>query len=216
MTLHTDMVEYYARRAADYEAIYARPERQADLAAIRSWLRSTLAGQRVLEVACGTGYWTAAIADCVELVQASDISPAVLAIAQSKQLPKDRVSFSLGDALTATEPATCSACLAAFWWSHVLRDDQGRFLASLRQRLGQNALLVMVDNVYVEGTSTPIARTDLQGNTFQIRRLPDGTRYEVLKNFPSDSGLRKRLGPYLKEIRIQRVEHYWMLSGRLK
>ena len=33
MTAATDMTDYYARRAQDYEAIYAKPERQADLAA---------------------------------------------------------------------------------------------------------------------------------------------------------------------------------------
>jgi hypothetical protein len=76
--------------------------------------------------------------------------------------------------------------------------------------------VVMVDNVYVEGSSTPIARTDAEGNTYQIRTLPNGERYEIIKNFPTDSALRKRSGAMLKDIRILRLEHYWILTGRLK
>lgn len=88
-------------------------------------------------------------------------------------------------------------------------------MQGLRSQVGKDTLLVLIDNVYVEGSSTSIARTDLQGNTFQIRLL-DGESFEVLKNFPTDSALRKRLGAHLKDIRIQRVDHYWMLTGRLK
>ena len=33
-----DMQRYYAQRVHEYERIYAKPERQADLAAIKAWL----------------------------------------------------------------------------------------------------------------------------------------------------------------------------------
>ena len=216
MKLNTDIASYYARRAESYEQIYDKPERQDDLARVREWLRATLSGHKVLELACGTGYWTAEAAECVESIYATDINPPVIALAEAKQLPPEKVTFALADAFTVATTQSFSACLAAFWWSHVLREQQAGFMTRLRQQLGKDGLVAMIDSVYVEGSSTSIARTDLQGNTFQIRTLPDGERYEILKNFPSDSGLRKRLGPYLKDIRIQRLEHYWMLSGRLK
>ena len=82
--------------------------------------------------------------------------------------------------------------------------------------MGKDGLLVMIDNTYVEGSNTPIARTDLDGNTYQIRRLDNGERYEVLKNFPTDSTLRKKLGTVLRDIRVLRLEYYWMLSGKFK
>ena len=216
MNLNTDMAGYYAKRAASYEEIYAKPERQRDLSQVHEWLRATLAGHRVLEVACGTGYWTAAAAMSAETIYATDINPTVIALADLKQLPSEKVTFALADAFTVEAVQSFTACFAAFWWSHVLRQEQAGFMKQLRQQLGKDALVALIDNVYVEGSSTSIARTDLQGNTFQIRMLPDGERYEILKNFPSDSSLRKRLAPYLKEIRILRLEHYWMLSGRLK
>lgn len=57
----TDLLHTYcARRAAEYERVYDKPERQADLAAMRRWLPPHFAGRRVLEVACGTGWWQSA------------------------------------------------------------------------------------------------------------------------------------------------------------
>ena len=216
MTVQTDMQAYYAQRAASYEEIYAKPERQADLAILHQRLRTMFAGQRVLEIACGTGYWTADLAASAEQVLATDINPEVIEVARAKQLPADKVEFALADAFSPGVADGCNACFAGFWWSHVGRERQVEFLTGLRQCLAPNAQLVMIDNIYVEGSSTPIARTDAHGNTYQIRRLPDGERYEVLKNFPTDSTLRKRLSGHLKDIRIERLEHYWMLSGRFK
>ena len=54
-----DMRAYYAQRAEAYERVYFKPERQADLRAMEAWLPGPFAGRRVLEVACGTGWWTA-------------------------------------------------------------------------------------------------------------------------------------------------------------
>jgi SAM-dependent methyltransferase len=215
-TVKTDLAEYYARRAAEYETIYARPERQADLAALRERLRSLIQGQRVLEIACGTGYWTAQIADAAESVLATDIGTEVIAVAQAKSLPADKVRFALADAFDIAPSGDFTACLAGFWWSHVKREEQGAFLQKLRAAIGKDGLLVMMDNTYVEGGSTPIARTDAHGNTYQIRRLANGDRYEVLKNFPSDSALRKSVAASLRDIRILRLEHFWLLSGKFK
>ena len=54
------MQNYYNRRAAEYEQIYRRddPARQAELSSLTLAMQQTLAGRRVLELACGTGFWT--------------------------------------------------------------------------------------------------------------------------------------------------------------
>ncbi|MDB6154956.1 MAG: hypothetical protein JWL90_3409 [Chthoniobacteraceae bacterium] len=64
------LVDYYSRRAAEYERIYEKPERQEALAELGVRLRGLLADQRVLELACGTGYWTAIIAHSAQSVMA--------------------------------------------------------------------------------------------------------------------------------------------------
>jgi SAM-dependent methyltransferase len=212
----TDMAAYYAARASHYEEIYDKPERQEELVLLQEKVRDTLRGHDVLEIGCGTGYWTAQFAPEAASVLATDINPEVLAVARGKGLPADKVQFALGNAFELNVGGKYSACFAGFLWSHVKRQEQAGFLEHLREKLGKDTLLVLIDNSYVEGSNTPIARTDLEGNTYQIRRLPNGERYEVLKNFPTDSALRKKLARAVKEIRIVRLEHYWMLTGRLK
>jgi len=51
---------------------------------------------------------------------------------------------------------------------------------------------VFFDNRYVEGSSTPISRRDAQGNTYQARKLDNGSAHEVLKNFPTERELIER------------------------
>ncbi|MES2932948.1 MAG: class I SAM-dependent methyltransferase [Pseudomonadota bacterium] len=211
-----NLAQYYAKRAQTYEQVYAKPERQEDLAILRERVAEVARDHKILEIACGTGYWTAQLAPVAASVLATDLNPEVITIAQTKDLPANKVNFAIADAFDLPAGDSFTACFAGFWWSHVKRQEQEEYLKQLSARLGKDTLLVLLDNCYVEGSSTSIARTDADGNTFQIRNLPDGSRIEVIKNFPADSFLRKKLAASVKDIRIRRLEHYWMLTGRLK
>ncbi len=186
------LAKYYATIAQQYERVYDKPERQEDLEVLRDKVANVLEGHTVLELACGTGYWTEVVADNVTFAKLD--------------------AFNLPDDLLGK----FTAVFAGFWWSHVKREDQDKYLKQLRSKLGKDILLVLIDNSYVDGSSTVIARTDLEGNTHQFRTTEGGERYEVLKNFPSDSHLRKKFAHSAREIRKKRLEHYWLLSCRLK
>lgn len=204
---------YYAQRAAEYEKIYAKPERQADLARMRSDIPALFEGRRVLEIACGTGYWTPLIAARTEAVLALDYNEETLAIARTKDYPKANVRFVQGDAYALPAwPELFSAAYAGFWWSHVPLGRLNAFLSGLHQRLEPGAVVAFMDNRYVEGSSTPLSRRDAEGNTYQTRRLADGSAHEVLKNFPTARELRERLGA---QARITEYEYYWVASYRI-
>jgi hypothetical protein len=47
--MKNDLTEYYAQRAPEYEAIYRKPERQADLLAAATILQEIFNNQSVLE-----------------------------------------------------------------------------------------------------------------------------------------------------------------------
>ena len=207
------MEAYYARRAKEYEGIYEKPERQADLARMRVDIPRLFVNQRVLEIACGTGYWTPLIAEQAESVLATDYNEETLAIARTKKYPKANVSFARADAYALPDwGQKFSACYAGFWWSHVPLGKMQGFLEDLRKVLQPGALVAFMDNRFVEGSSTPISRKDAEGNTYQARRLADGSSHEVLKNFPSAQELRARLG---KEVRYVEYEYYWVASYRI-
>lgn len=114
-----ELVDYYRRRAAEYEAIYAKPERQTDLDVLK-WKNSTqMQGARALEVAC-------------------DLAKEPMRIAQAKP------------------------------------------------------------------------------NSYQLRRLADGSPVRVLKNFPAEAELRERLLPHASSMRLEMLQYYWLAQYRLQ
>src|SRR5580700_3639706 len=91
------LIDYYAKRAKEYERIYQKPERQADLARLRKLCAEQLAGQTVLEIACGTGYWTQPVSQTAKSIVATDINDEVLRIARAKKYQCE-ISFQQADA----------------------------------------------------------------------------------------------------------------------
>jgi len=204
---------YYARRAREYERIYTKPERQADLRTLRDFVERTFAGKDMLEVACGTGYWTEVLARSAASVTAVDTNDEVLAIARAKSLDVAKVRFERADAYALPKFSSAfDAGLLAFWWSHVPKARLRSFLSNLHRAFAPGATIVFIDNVYVEGSSTPIARTDAEGNTYQIRKLDDDSTHEILKNFPTEEELRFALEGSAATMQIGWLKYYWILS----
>jgi len=207
------MLEYYSRRANEYERIYQKPERRGDLARLRNYLREALHDRRVLELACGTGYWTATLVESVAFVTATDASDEVLAIARGKELNGEKVQFTRGDAFNPQAfGGSFDAGFAGFWWSHVPRSRLRSFLEGFHSALLPGARVVFADNRFVTGSSTPISRIDEDGNTYQRRGLDDGNCYEVLKNFPSALELYQTVSPYAKGVEVLELEYFWCLK----
>ena len=67
-------------------------------------------------------------------------------------------------------------------------------------------------NVAVEGSSTPIARRDGEGNSFQARRLEDGSEHEVLKNFPSEAELVADVAGVGQNPQFTALQYYWLFT----
>lgn len=212
MSTDQALADYYAQRANEYEGIYAKPERQSDLRILRDLVGEFVAREHVLEIACGTGYWTQVMSRTAGSVMATDINTEVLDVARSKGLD-NRVRFLQADAYSL--PVTSgkfTAGFSGFWWSHIPRARLADFLRGFHQRLSPGAKVLFIDNRFVEGSSTPISRTDAEGNTYQTRRLASGATYEVLKNFPDESELRCAVMEAATGVQIRCSRYYWALS----
>ena len=216
MGIEASMSSYYAQRAATYERVYFKPERQAELRLLEAWLPTQLEGRRVLEVACGTGWWTPHGALRAKAWLATDLSPETMAVARRKRLPAC-VQFAAVDAYTFAELGSQAfdAALAGFWWSHVPLQRLPGWLQRLHARLQPGARVVMLDNRYVQGSNHPISHADADGNTYQTRRLDDGSVHAVLKNFPSREQALSMLGSRAHSPEWTDHGHYWTLCYRL-
>lgn len=207
-TLHA----YYAARAPEYDRVYKKPERQDDLRAIERWLPVVLDGRAALEVACGTGYWTQFMAGATSELVAMDASAQMLDMARARVAPA-RVSFLLGDAYRLPIASRrFEAAFAGFWFSHVPRARVGEFIGELHRALAPGAKVVLLDNRFVPGSSTPIADQDREGNTYQVRRLEDGSAHRVLKNFPSEVELDEAVAGLASRVRYHEWQYFWALE----
>jgi len=213
--VETDMelTTYYAARANEYERIYYKPERQTDLARLRELIPAYFAGRSVLEIACGTGYWTQFIAQRALKVTATDINPETLAVARAKDIPAGRVEFAVADIhYLPPDYGGFTGAYAGFWWSHMRRADCRSFVESLHRALVPGAVVVFLENRYVEGSSTPIAHVDAEGNSFQRRRLDDGSEHVVLKNFPTEAELNADIRGLGTAVEYTALDYYWLLK----
>ena len=208
---------YYSKRATEYERIYDKPERQHELEWLRQRIPQVFAGRNVLEVACGTGYWTQFIARSARHVHGCDINDAVLDIAREKPIAAGRATFARGDAITlAGVPNGCDAAFAGFWWSHMKKSDLAKFVANLASKLEPGAVVAILDNTYAEGSSTPVSRRDAEGNTYQMRTLANGEQFEVLKNFPTAAELTEAVRPVARAAHLETLAYYWLLLFTLR
>jgi demethylmenaquinone methyltransferase/2-methoxy-6-polyprenyl-1,4-benzoquinol methylase len=209
------MRAYYAARAPIYDEVYLRPERQADLAALRAMVPAWFAGRSVLEVACGTGWWTQFIAPVAARMTATDGVAAPLEFARLRP-GVGRVAFAQADAFALPQSlGTFDAAFAGLWISHVPVERRQPFLAGLHARLAPGAIVVFIDNTEAQCARLPVVERDSAGNGYQMRTLADGSTHRVLKNFPSEAELRGMIDGIGLRARYWRGAHFWAFCYEL-
>ena len=209
--MNVDMVSYYKDRAEEYEKIYSKPERQEDLKNATEILQTIFKGKSVLEIACGTGYWTERIAQGAASIFAKDINETVIDVAKRKSILNTQVSFGVTDIYNFSSLDKYESLFGGFIWSHIKLQDIKKFLFNVNNLVYPGGTVVFIDNNFVEGSNLPITNTDGKGNTFQTRKLEDGTTHLVLKNFPKEIVLRHKLKNIATEVRIINLTYFWIL-----
>ncbi|MEM7658495.1 MAG: methyltransferase domain-containing protein [Bacteroidota bacterium] len=212
----THLPSYYQARAAEYERVYQKPERQSELQRLKSLLPELYRRPQLLEIGCGTGYWTEVLAPKCETLTAVDISPATLEIAQSKSYPPGVMQWVEADMYELPfEPEQFTGAFAGFVWSHLPRHQLKEFLAYYHRFLQAGSQVVWVDNRYVAGSSTPISETDEHDNTYQLRSLSNGSQHMVLKNFPDEAEVQDLIGSQVTNLKWLELDYFWVLRYRV-
>lgn len=208
--MNTDMIEYYRVRANEYEKIYAKPERQEELLQASQLLQEIFKDKDIYEIACGTGYWTERLAATAHSVHATDINESVIRIAMAKNIP--HVTFDVADIFSLQPTNVYESLFAGFIWSHIPLEKLDEFLSVIHRIVKPHGTIVFMDNNYVEGSSTPVYKKDEAGNSYQLRTLENGAKYEVLKNFHSEDFLRLCVNKYASSIVFRKLEYYWIME----
>lgn len=207
----TEMVSYYARRAAEYEKIYQLPAWQRDLGELRRFVPEFFEGRRVFEVACGTGYWTRYAALAAAEICATDVNEEPLAIARSRSYGDVPVALHRADAYHPhTAERRFDAGLAPFCLSHV---DLGRiddFLDAFHSCLEPAARVLMFDERASEARRLPASRTDAPGNRYEMRTLQSGDRFEIVKNLHDERTLRELFDGRADDPRYRTLDNFWV------
>ena len=207
---------YYERRAAEYDRIYGFPHWQADLAVLHDLVATFAADRRVLEVACGTGYWTERLARTGARVCGVDVNGSTLAVALTRAYAPAGVTFVQADVYRALPFAPrFDAGFAGLWLSHVDRLRMGAFLASFHSALAPGSAVMLFDERESESRSAATARVDTAGNRYEKRRLADGSRFEVLKNWYDAPTLAALFRDRGDAFWFRELEHFWVCGYRI-
>jgi ubiquinone/menaquinone biosynthesis C-methylase UbiE len=214
--MNLEMKDYYAARANEYDKIYAKPERQQDLRAIEQWLPTKFTQGEVLEVAAGTGYWTQFIAPAAKRMVALDASQETFQIAKNR-VGCAGVEWVVGDAYQMPLAGQkFDAVFAGFWFSHIPLEKLPVYLSHLNSFLRPGARVIFLDNLYVEGNSTPLSERDAAGNTYQTRPLADGSTHKVLKNYPTELELSGLVSAFSRQFSYTTWQYYWAFDYRFE
>jgi demethylmenaquinone methyltransferase/2-methoxy-6-polyprenyl-1,4-benzoquinol methylase len=194
-----EQIAYYRARAAEYDRVYAERE---DLAVLLPLIDTLPVAGDVLELACGTGQWTALLAARARSVTAVDAAPEALAIAQER-VGSTKVRFECADVFAWRPPRRYDTVFFAFWLSHVPPERLPAFWNTVADALAPAGKVVFVDTGREEAASEDV----LAGQPIPSvrRRLDNGSEYRVVKVFHDPDRLVRDLGALGWSARVRPV-----------
>jgi demethylmenaquinone methyltransferase/2-methoxy-6-polyprenyl-1,4-benzoquinol methylase len=203
--LLASQADYYRRRAAEYDAT-AYGDVEAARARIARVLDVMAPSGAVLEIACGTGLWTEALAARAVQLTAIDAAPEAIAIARLRVARAD-VGFEAADVFSWSSPARFDVIFFSAWLSHVPASRFDQFWDLLRSLLADGGRVLFVDEHIDERDKERYLPGD---DEVVERELLDGSRYRIVKNFIDPPQLEGRLRTIGWDCRIDRDDDDWV------
>lgn len=185
MSISDDIIKYYRDRAKEYEEIYSwrDPYRQKEQNLMEKEIKEFLINSEIIDVGCGTGYWTQKVSEVAKSIIGIDINQSVLDIAYSKKYHCP-TEFKIMDAYKLTNfNKYFSGALVTFWLSHVKKEDLNIWINNLHSILKNGAHVFFSDNNYIKDISGELITKQGDSNTYRLRTLNDGRKYLIVKNY---------------------------------
>ncbi len=205
-----EQISYYRSRAEEYDEWFLRQGRyDRDTEWNRRWydeveevlaeLESFRPAGEVLELACGTGWWTEELARYADHITAVDASPEALEINREK-VGDERVSHILADLFTWRPEARYDVVFFSFWLSHVPPEKVFEFWGLVRDALRPGGRVFFIDSLHPE---KPAVNERPPGDPTTVRQLNDGREFRIFKTFYRP-----------EELSVWLEEHGWITSVR--
>jgi demethylmenaquinone methyltransferase/2-methoxy-6-polyprenyl-1,4-benzoquinol methylase len=184
-----EQIAYYRARASEYDETAPSPASPA-YERLRSALREFAPRGHVLELACGTGQWTAELGRHATSVTAVDASPEMLAINQ-KKVGEPHVSYVQADLFRWSPMERYDVVFFSAWLSHVPPQRFEEFWELVRRCLSERGRVFFVDELpavatverTIEGAPAPAVE----------RHLKTGARFRAIKVLDEPDVLARRL-----------------------
>lgn len=215
-----NMREYYDLRAPVFDRVYAREDRsrQASLHGMAVKMTELCRDRNVLEVGCGTGFWTAQFAHSARRVTSVDYSQEMLK--QCRQAVSDsnlkNVDILQADMYNLPFKADAfDAMVVNFIMSHVPLERMREWLEGLFRTLKPSATVFFCDNEPRGDCGGELIRNPDDINTYKKRFLDDGSEYLILKNYFTETELRRHLAPFMTVDEYHADEYYWWVKENI-
>jgi SAM-dependent methyltransferase len=186
---------YYRARAAEYDEWWQRRGRfdlgpgsaegwDREVAQVAAALDTVGATGDVLELAGGTGWWTARLARTAEHLTVVDSSPESLEL-NRECVGRPDVEYLIADLTTWQPPRTYEVVFFSFWLSHVPRSRFPGFWSLVRSCLAPGGRVFLIDNRNQSRPAREIADPYVirRDPDLELRRLHDGREFQVVEVF---------------------------------
>jgi len=179
-------------------------------------LKNCAKNRNVLEVACGTGFWTQQIAPVSRHIVATDFSDDMLEVARGQGLNKVRFLHDDAYQLAHVGSELFEFGYAMHWVSHIPLARWDEFFTTFHSRLKPGAKVILCDDIHRSDDTDPYYCKLDSRDSFEIRHLPGGKSYEIVKTYFTPESLRDLLQPHADDIEIHFDRPRWWVSYEVK
>jgi demethylmenaquinone methyltransferase/2-methoxy-6-polyprenyl-1,4-benzoquinol methylase len=199
--------EYYELQSEYYHEKYYGNRSRADdvLKNEIDLLQNTFCSLDVMEIACGTGFWTESVAKTADSVYATDINTSMIDVARRRLAHLHNISYGVSDAFRVSrEPRKYSGAFCVLFWCHIPVQRIEDFLSALCASLKPGSPVIFVDQL--EDSDVKNHTTDRYGNRTAKRKI-DGKPFFIVKNVPSAAQLHNYLEDFAEAGSIRYSSH---------
>lgn len=217
-----EQLEYYRARASEYDEWFLRQGRydqgsehtQAwfhEVTELQAVLEELNPLSNVLELACGTGWWTEQLVKGADHVTAVDASPEVIKL-NAARTKSPAISYIQADIFNWQSENKFDLVFFSFWLSHVPPERFITFWKTVENALVPGGRVFLIDSLYKQESTSRDQSLPEPESTVAKRKLNDGREFKIVKLFYTPEVLREKLEPLGWQVKANQTEHFFVYA----